>query len=66
MRKTENSPPPDAAALTIKEFLSYSRLSRSTVYRLMEQGTLPVGRVGRKRLIRRVDADAFLARAAAA
>lgn len=61
MRPTPNHPP---AALTIKEASDYLRVSPSTLYRLFREKKLSAARVGGRTLIRRLDADAFLARCA--
>lgn len=54
------------AALTIKEASDYLRVSPSTLYRLFREKKLRPARVGGRTLVRRLDADAFLARCAGA
>jgi len=63
MRLASNPPP---AALTIREASDYLRVSPSTLYRLFREKKLSAARVGGRTLVRRLDADAFLARCAGA
>lgn len=51
-------------ALSLQEASVYSGLSRSSLYRKMNEGELASLKVGARRLIRRSDLDAFLDRAA--
>ena len=48
------------AAFTIPEFLQWSRLGRTKVYQLIADGELKSKKVGRKTLILRADAEAWL------
>ncbi|MCE4226749.1 helix-turn-helix domain-containing protein [Methylobacterium sp. C25] len=54
------------AALSVDELAVYFRISRTSVYRLFNAGDLKPIKIGRRTAIRRVDADAFLARCAGA
>ena len=47
---------------TLAEFAMWSRLSRTTVYRLIKDGKLQATKVGRKTIIRREAAEALMAR----
>lgn len=49
-------------ALTVGEAAAYFRVSRASVWRLLRSGELPRTRIGGRTVVRRVDADAFLAR----
>ena len=60
MRMT-SQPKPPTAALTVDEASDYLRISRATLYRLFREKQLKPARVGGRTLIRRIDADAFLA-----
>ena len=48
------------AALSVEEGSTYIGISRSTLYRLMDQGAMPVFHIGRRRLILREHLDRFL------
>jgi excisionase family DNA binding protein len=50
-----------AKYLTVAEVASLLRVSNMTVYRLIEAGDLPAGRVGKSFRIREVDLDKYLA-----
>jgi excisionase family DNA binding protein len=52
----------EAAAFTVKEAADYLRISRTTLYRLFSENALPRVRLGGRTLVRKTDADAFLAR----
>ncbi|WP_133768512.1 helix-turn-helix domain-containing protein [Enterovirga rhinocerotis] len=52
-------------ALSVNEAADYLRISRASVWRLLKIGALPRVRLGGRTVIRRVDLDALLARAAA-
>lgn len=54
------------AVLTVSEAAIYFRISRASIWRLLRNGGLPKTRIGGRTLIRRADADAFLARCAKA
>lgn len=54
-----------AGAFTVDELATYFRISRASVWRLLKSGDLARARIGGRTVIRRIDADAFLARAAA-
>ena len=47
-------------AFTLNEFLAWARIGRTKAYQEIEAGRLKVRKLGRKTLIRRVDADAWL------
>lgn len=55
-----------SAVLTINEAAIYFRISRAGVWRLLRTGRLKKIRIGGRTLVRRVDADAFLASCAEA
>jgi excisionase family DNA binding protein len=55
-----------SAVLTINETAIYFRISRASVWRLFRTGRLKKIRIGGRTLVRRVDADAFLASCAEA
>lgn len=48
------------AAFSIEEAASYTGLSRSSLYRLIDDNTLPSIKLRGRRLIRRIDLDALL------
>ena len=48
-------------ALTIDKAVAESNLSRSEIYRRMATGELPSIKIGKRRLIRTADLEAFLA-----
>ena len=53
--------PDDHLADTINEFCARVRISRRTFYTLLERGEAPpIIRIGRRRLIRRATAEAWL------
>lgn len=49
-------------ALTVSDAVSYSRLSRSRLYALIQTGELPSFTVGGRRMIYRAAVDAFFAK----
>lgn len=51
-------------ALTVRDAVMYSNISRSGLYRLMKSGDLPSLRVGGRRMIQRAAIEAFFARLA--
>ncbi|WP_238273390.1 helix-turn-helix domain-containing protein [Methylobacterium cerastii] len=53
------------AAFSVDELAAFFRISRASVWRLLKKGSLARTRIGGRTVIRRIDADAFLARAAA-
>ncbi|HYR78977.1 MAG TPA: helix-turn-helix domain-containing protein [Candidatus Dormibacteraeota bacterium] len=55
--------PIPSAALTVDEAADYLRVSRATIWRLLRNKSLARARIGGRTVVRRVDADAFLARA---
>lgn len=61
MSKREAAPPATPGAMTIDEFADYLRISRTGVYRMFERGDLKPLKIGSRTVIRRIDADAFLA-----
>jgi excisionase family DNA binding protein len=50
----------DKLALSIKEAVAVSGLSRSTIYNLLGSGDLPSVKIGTRRLIRRCELEALL------
>jgi excisionase family DNA binding protein len=65
MRKTVELPA-NAAAFSVVQAAVYIGISRNGVYRAFKSGALRPTKVGGRTLVRRVDADAFLARCAEA
>jgi excisionase family DNA binding protein len=61
MSKSSLSTP--SAALTVDEAADYIRVSRATIWRLLRNNSLPRARIGGRTVVRRIDLDAFLARA---
>lgn len=57
----DRSYPQFAGAFTVDEASAYLRISRASLYRLIGDGSLKPARVGGRTLIRRVDAEKFLA-----
>lgn len=57
-------PAPLPSALSINDFCDDIGVSRTTVYRLIRSGALKITKIRGRTVIRRVDADAFLARCA--
>ncbi|SHH20620.1 helix-turn-helix domain-containing protein [Bradyrhizobium erythrophlei] len=55
--------PIPSAALTVDEAADYLRVSRATIWRLLRNKSLARARIGGRTVVRRVDAEAFLARA---
>ena len=51
------------AALSIEATADYLGVSVSSVWRLLRSGELPKAKIAGRTLVRRVDAEAFLARA---
>jgi len=49
-----------SAAFTVDEFIKWSRIGRTKVYQLINDGNLKSRKVGRKTLILRSDAEAWL------
>ena len=47
-------------ALTVKEFLAWSRISRTTFYNQVNAGKIPLKKVGKRSLILRTDAESWL------
>lgn len=54
------------AALTVPEAADYLRTSVANIYRMFGRGDLPKAKIGGRTLVRRIDADNLLARAAGA
>lgn len=52
-----------AGAMSVSEAVRYTGLSRSTLYRLMKDGTLESVKIRRRRLIRRDALNALIGRA---
>lgn len=55
-----------SAAMTVDELADYFRISRTSAYRLFKTKALTPIKIGGRTVVRRVDADAFLARSAGA
>ncbi|MES0206726.1 helix-turn-helix domain-containing protein [Mesorhizobium sp. LNHC209A00] len=58
IQHSTNSP----AVLTVSETAVYFRISRASIWRLLRSGDLKKIRIGGRTLVRRIDADAFLAK----
>ncbi|ESY92672.1 excisionase [Mesorhizobium sp. LNHC209A00] len=48
--------------MTVSETAVYFRISRASIWRLLRSGDLKKIRIGGRTLVRRIDADAFLAK----
>ncbi len=46
--------------MTIRAFCLWASIGRSSAYRLISEGSLPTVKVGKRRLVRRADAAAWL------
>ncbi|MEZ0251719.1 MAG: helix-turn-helix domain-containing protein [Methylobacteriaceae bacterium] len=53
-----------SATMTVDEFTQYVRISRTSAYRLFRAGDLKPIKIRNRTLVRRIDADDFLARCA--
>lgn len=60
----QSAPAAPASLMNINETAADWRVSRTTVWRKIRAGALPVVRLGGRTLIRRSDADAFIDRCA--
>ncbi len=60
---TKSNFPIPSAALTVDEAADYIRVSRATIWRLLRNKLLARARIGGRTVVRRIDLDAFLARA---
>lgn len=49
-----------SGAMTVNEFLDWARISRTTFYKQVKQGRLPVHKVGKRTLVKCTDAEAWL------
>jgi excisionase family DNA binding protein len=58
--------PIPSAALSVDEAADYLRISRASVWRLLRNRAIARVRIGKRTVVRRVDLDSFLERAAAA
>ena len=47
-------------AMTVIEFLNWSRISRTTFYKLVKDRKIPICKVGKRTLVRRRDAEEWL------
>ncbi len=47
-------------ALSVEEAANYLSVSRAALYRLMSSGQVPSLHIGKRRVVRREDLDAFL------
>lgn len=47
-------------AMTVLEFLSWARISRTTFYKEVSEGRIPLKKVGKRSLILMRDAEAWL------
>jgi len=51
---------PQPAAFTVNEFLAWARISRSTLYKEVDAGRIPIRKCGRRTLILRDAAESWL------
>ena len=51
---------PNIAAMTIKQFMSWAQISHTKTYDEIRNGRLKAVKVGKRTLIKRVDAEAWL------
>ena len=51
---------PNTGALTVKDFLAWARISRTTFYKQVNEGRIPLVKVGKRSLVRRIDAENWL------
>lgn len=49
-----------SGAMTVKEFLDWARISRTTFYKEVNAGRIQLKKVGKRSLVRRADAEAWL------
>lgn len=61
MSPTSSSTPPVRLALSMREAAQVAGLGFTTIRRVVQEGQLPTVRVGRRRLVRVSDLDAWLA-----
>ncbi|MEP1441601.1 MAG: helix-turn-helix domain-containing protein [Hyphomicrobiales bacterium] len=47
-------------AITVKDFLDWARISRTTFYKEVKEGRIPLKKVGKRSLVLRRDAEAWL------
>ena len=48
-------------AMTVKEFLGWARISKTTFYKEVNNGRIPIRKVGKRTLIAMADAQNWLA-----
>jgi excisionase family DNA binding protein len=53
---------PGPAGLSVNASAAYISVSRATMYRILDSGEIASGLIGRRRIIRRMDLDAYLER----
>ncbi|SFK85951.1 DNA binding domain-containing protein, excisionase family [Methylorubrum salsuginis] len=53
--------PAESAVMTVNELAQYFRISRVSAYKLFNTGALTPIKIGGRTMVRRADADAFLA-----
>lgn len=53
----------EPAAFHIPDAVRYTGLTRTRLYELIQSGELPSAKIGRRRIIRRIDLDALIDRA---
>ncbi|MEP2942356.1 MAG: helix-turn-helix domain-containing protein [Hyphomicrobiales bacterium] len=51
----------ERAAMTVKEFLDWARISRTTFYKEVNNGRIPIRKVGKRTLVTMADANNWLA-----
>jgi len=60
-RGVSASVPAETAVMTVNELAQYFRISRVSAYKLFNTGALMPIKIGGRTMVRRADADAFLA-----
>ncbi len=56
----------NTGAMTVKEFLTWARISRTTFYKEVNEGRIPLKKCGKRSLVMRSDAEAWLSNLPAA
>jgi excisionase family DNA binding protein len=62
MKNTGDTPLNERLVLSIEDASRYIGLSKTSIYNLLEEGEFGSFKVGKRRLIRREELDAFVAR----
>ncbi len=56
----------NTGAMTVKDFLSWARISRTTFYKEVNEGRIPLKKCGKRSLVTRADAETWLSNLPAA